>query len=140
MLSLPWLRAGEVQGQGQVCLSSTIYGLGLQSTLLHLTATAGGAATEAPKGEEKEEKNTRAVYRNLSRKTGESGGVSSAVDVLIPEVIQSANKLLIPQCNFLVSKEPPHKPILLDFGLTKRISQSMRGFECISSCEHRKKY
>ena len=28
--------------------------------------------------------------------------------------------------NFLVSKEPPHKPILLDFGLTKRISQSMK--------------
>ncbi|KAF0918817.1 hypothetical protein E2562_026190 [Oryza meyeriana var. granulata] len=28
--------------------------------------------------------------------------------------------------NFLVSKEPPHKPILLDFGLTKCISQSMR--------------
>ena len=28
--------------------------------------------------------------------------------------------------NFLVSKEPPHKPILLDFGLTKCISKSMR--------------
>ncbi|KAJ6434719.1 hypothetical protein OIU84_000038 [Salix udensis] len=29
-------------------------------------------------------------------------------------------------CNFLVSKEPPHRPILLDFGLTKRISSSMK--------------
>uniref|UniRef100_A0A6M2ECR5 Uncharacterized protein n=1 Tax=Populus davidiana TaxID=266767 RepID=A0A6M2ECR5_9ROSI len=28
--------------------------------------------------------------------------------------------------NFLVSKEPPHRPILLDFGLTKRISSSMK--------------
>lgn len=28
--------------------------------------------------------------------------------------------------NFLVSKAPPHKPILLDFGLTKRISNTMR--------------
>ncbi|KAF8389457.1 hypothetical protein HHK36_026152 [Tetracentron sinense] len=28
--------------------------------------------------------------------------------------------------NFLVSKEPPHRPILLDFGLTKLISSSMK--------------
>jgi predicted unusual protein kinase regulating ubiquinone biosynthesis (AarF/ABC1/UbiB family) len=28
--------------------------------------------------------------------------------------------------NFLVSKEPPRRPILLDFGLTKRISSSMK--------------
>ncbi|KAJ6856164.1 hypothetical protein NC651_037905 [Populus alba x Populus x berolinensis] len=28
--------------------------------------------------------------------------------------------------NFLVSEEPPHRPILLDFGLTKRISSSMK--------------
>ncbi|XP_042453874.1 uncharacterized protein LOC122038283 isoform X2 [Zingiber officinale] len=28
--------------------------------------------------------------------------------------------------NFLVSKEPPHRPILLDFGLTKSISRSMK--------------
>ena len=25
-----------------------------------------------------------------------------------------------------MSKEPPHRPILLDFGLTKRISSSMK--------------
>ncbi|XP_006656445.1 uncharacterized protein LOC102706948 [Oryza brachyantha] len=121
-----------------------------------------------------EAENTRAVSRNLSRKTGcENGGVSDAVDVLIPEVIQSTDKVLILQYmdgirlndndsleaygvdkqrlveeitrayahqiyidgffngdphpgNFLVSKEPPYKPILLDFGLTKRISPSMR--------------
>ncbi|TVU07723.1 hypothetical protein EJB05_41090 [Eragrostis curvula] len=121
-----------------------------------------------------EAENTRAVSRNLSRKTDSaSASVSSAVDVLIPEVIQSTDKVLILQYmdgirlndhdsleaygvdkqkiveeitrayahqiyidgffngdphpgNFLVSKEPPHKPILLDFGLTKRISESMR--------------
>lgn len=28
--------------------------------------------------------------------------------------------------NFLVSKEPPHRPILLDFGLTKKISSSLK--------------
>ncbi|CAK9185542.1 unnamed protein product [Ilex paraguariensis] len=28
--------------------------------------------------------------------------------------------------NFLVSKEPPHRPILLDFGLTKMLSSSMK--------------
>ncbi|GAV63660.1 Beta-lactamase domain-containing protein/ABC1 domain-containing protein/WaaY domain-containing protein [Cephalotus follicularis] len=28
--------------------------------------------------------------------------------------------------NFLVSKEPPHRPILLDFGLTKRLSSSTK--------------
>ncbi|GJM97534.1 hypothetical protein PR202_ga14466 [Eleusine coracana subsp. coracana] len=118
--------------------------------------------------------NTRAVSRNLSQKTDSgSGSVSSAVDVLIPEIIQSTDKVLILEYmdgirlndndsleaygvdkqkiveeitrayahqiyidgffngdphpgNFLVSKEPPHKPILLDFGLTKRISNSMR--------------
>ncbi|CAM0909712.1 unnamed protein product [Alopecurus aequalis] len=121
-----------------------------------------------------EAENTRIVTRNLSRKTeGETGGVASDVDVLIPEVIQSTERVLVLQYmdgirlhdndsleaygvdkkrlveeitrayahqiyidgffngdphpgNFLVSKEPPHKPILLDFGLTKRISQSMR--------------
>ncbi|KAG0515989.1 hypothetical protein BDA96_10G324900 [Sorghum bicolor] len=120
-----------------------------------------------------EAENTRAVSRNLSRETDcGSGSVSSAVDVLIPEVIQSTDKVLILEYmdgirlndndsleaygvdkqklveeitrayahqiyidgffngdphpgNFLVSKEPPHKPILLDFGLTKRISKSM---------------
>ncbi|KAK3134491.1 hypothetical protein QOZ80_6AG0549860 [Eleusine coracana subsp. coracana] len=121
-----------------------------------------------------EAENTRAVSRNLSQKTDfGSGSVSSAVDVLIPEIIQSTDKVLILEYmdgirlndndsleaygvdkqkiveeitrayahqiyidgffngdphpgNFLVSKEPPHKPILLDFGLTKRISNSMR--------------
>ncbi|CAD6217093.1 unnamed protein product [Miscanthus lutarioriparius] len=120
-----------------------------------------------------EAENTRAVSRNLSRKTDcGSGSVSNVVDVLIPEVIQSTDKVLILEYmdgirlndndsleafgvdkqklveeitrayahqlyidgffngdphpgNFLVSKEPPHKPILLDFGLTKRISKSM---------------
>lgn len=28
--------------------------------------------------------------------------------------------------NFLVSKSPPHRPILLDFGLTKRLSSSLK--------------
>lgn len=28
--------------------------------------------------------------------------------------------------NFLVSKEPPHRPILLDFGLTKLLTNSMK--------------
>jgi hypothetical protein len=28
--------------------------------------------------------------------------------------------------NFLVSKEPPHRPILLDFGFTMKISSSMK--------------
>ncbi|CAN6176901.1 unnamed protein product [Urochloa humidicola] len=120
-----------------------------------------------------EAENTRTVSRNLSCKTDcGSDSISSAVDVLIPEVIQSTDKVLILEYmdgirlndndsleaygvdkqklveeitrayahqiyidgffngdphpgNFLVSKEPPHKPILLDFGLTKRISKSM---------------
>ncbi|CAN6215740.1 unnamed protein product [Urochloa humidicola] len=120
-----------------------------------------------------EAENTRTVSRNLSCKTDcGSGSISSAVDVLIPEVIQSTDKVLILEYmdgirlndndsleaygvdkqklveeitrayahqiyidgffngdphpgNFLVSKEPPHKPILLDFGLTKHISKSM---------------
>ncbi|KAF8772162.1 hypothetical protein HU200_006161 [Digitaria exilis] len=121
-----------------------------------------------------EAENTRAVSRNLSCKTDDgSGSISSAIDVLIPEVIQSTDKVLILEYmdgirlndndsleaygvdkqklveeitrayahqiyidgffngdphpgNFLVSKAPPHKPILLDFGLTKRISNTMR--------------
>ncbi|KAI4970845.1 hypothetical protein ZWY2020_001759 [Hordeum vulgare] len=92
-----------------------------------------------------EAENTRTVSKNLSRKTeGGSGSVSSDVDVLIPEIIQKklveeitrayAHQIYIDGFfngdphpgNFLVSKEPPHKPILLDFGLTKRISQSMK--------------
>lgn len=28
--------------------------------------------------------------------------------------------------NFLVSKEPPHRPVLLDFGLTKKLSSSFK--------------
>ncbi|OEL25664.1 putative aarF domain-containing protein kinase 1 [Dichanthelium oligosanthes] len=121
-----------------------------------------------------EAENTRTVSKNLSHKADSgSGSISSAVDVLIPEVIQSTEKVLVLEYmdgirlndndsleaygvdkqklveeitrayahqiyidgffngdphpgNFLVSKEPPHKPILLDFGLTKRISKSMR--------------
>ncbi|KAE8784499.1 hypothetical protein D1007_41941 [Hordeum vulgare] len=121
-----------------------------------------------------EAENTRTVSKNLSWKTeGGSGSVPSDVDVLVPEIIQSTEKILILEYmdgirlhdndsleeygvdkkklveeitrayahqiyidgffngdphpgNFLVSKEPPHKPILLDFGLTKRISQSMK--------------
>lgn len=33
------------------------------------------------------------------------------------------NKLL---GNFLVSKNPPHQPVLLDFGLTKDLSTTMK--------------
>ena len=33
---------------------------------------------------------------------------------------------LIDAGNFLVRKAPPHRPILLDFGLTKRLSSSFK--------------
>ncbi|XP_074564879.1 uncharacterized protein LOC141821355 [Curcuma longa] len=121
-----------------------------------------------------EAENTRKVSKNLRVKTGD-GSLKSAniVDVLIPDVVQSTEKVLILQYmdgirlndieslnalgvdkqnlveeitrayahqiyvdgffngdphpgNFLVSKEPPHHPILLDFGLTKSISSSMK--------------
>ncbi|XP_010927205.1 uncharacterized protein [Elaeis guineensis] len=121
-----------------------------------------------------EAENTRTVSRNLHC-TSEHDGTCHAncVDVLIPEVIQSSEKVLILQYmngirlndnesldayginkqklveeitrayahqiyvdgffngdphpgNFLVSKEAPHCPILLDFGLTKSLSSSMK--------------
>ncbi|KAF9612449.1 hypothetical protein IFM89_000197 [Coptis chinensis] len=116
-----------------------------------------------------EAENTRTVSKNLSCKSNPENDV----DILIPEVIQSTEKVLfleymdgirLNDCesleayavdkqkvveeitrayahqiyvdgffngdphpgNFLVSKEPPHRPILLDFGLTKLISSSMK--------------
>lgn len=131
---------------------------------------------EAPKELDfnQEAENTRKVYKNLRVKS-EHDDINSVnrVDVLIPEVIQSSERVLILEymdgirlndkasldeygvdkqklveeitCayahqiyvdgffngdphpgNFLVSKEPPHRPILLDFGLTKLISSSMK--------------
>ncbi|ERN12506.1 uncharacterized protein LOC18440724 isoform X2 [Amborella trichopoda] len=121
-----------------------------------------------------EAENTRTVFENLGCKRGHNFPISSNhVDVLIPEVIQSTEKVLILEYmdgvrlndydalealgvdkqnlvetitrayahqiyvdgffngdphpgNFLVSKEPPFRPVLLDFGLTKLISNSMK--------------
>ncbi|XP_010263230.1 PREDICTED: uncharacterized protein LOC104601555 isoform X2 [Nelumbo nucifera] len=121
-----------------------------------------------------EAENTRTVSKNLSCKNKHDNTTSeNHVDVLIPEVIQSSEKVLILEYmdgirlndhealealgvhkqrlveeitrayahqiyvdgffngdphpgNFLVSKDPPHRPILLDFGLTKSISSSMK--------------
>ncbi|KAF9661947.1 hypothetical protein SADUNF_Sadunf18G0002100 [Salix dunnii] len=121
-----------------------------------------------------ESENTRTVSKNHGcTNKYDSNKLINEVDVLIPEVIQSTEKVLILEymdgirlndfesleaCgankqkiveeftrafahqiyvdgffngdphpgNFLVSKEPPHRPILLDFGLTKRISSSMK--------------
>ncbi|CAA6672157.1 unnamed protein product [Spirodela intermedia] len=107
--------------------------------------------------------NTRRVSENLRcKKKQGSDARDNVVDVLIPDIIQSTEKVLILEymdgirmndydswkklpvhmpisCmwtvffngdphpgNFLVSKEPPHRPILLDFGLTKSISVSMK--------------
>ncbi|XP_078175419.1 ABC1 family protein isoform X2 [Carex rostrata] len=117
-----------------------------------------------------EAENTRTVARNLSHSNSSD---PNSVHVLIPEVIQSTEKVLIMEYmdgirlndkdsleaygvdkqklveeitrayahqiyidgffngdphpgNFLVSKVPPHYPILLDFGLTKSISSSMK--------------
>ncbi|XP_074587630.1 protein ACTIVITY OF BC1 COMPLEX KINASE 8, chloroplastic-like [Curcuma longa] len=121
-----------------------------------------------------EAENTRKVSMNLGVKS-EHGcpKLKERVNVLIPEIIQSTEKVLILQYmdgirlndmdsleefgvskknlvreitrayahqiyidgffngdphpgNFLVSKEHPHRPILLDFGLTKSISSSMK--------------
>ncbi|KAI3902688.1 hypothetical protein MKX01_011420 [Papaver californicum] len=121
-----------------------------------------------------EAENTRTVSKNLNY-NGKRDSVApgNAVDVLIPEVIQSSEKCLVLEYmdgirlndkesldafgvdkqklleeitrayahqiyvdgffngdphpgNFLVSKEPPHRPILLDFGLTKRVSTAMK--------------
>ncbi|XP_023524043.1 uncharacterized protein LOC111788095 [Cucurbita pepo subsp. pepo] len=121
-----------------------------------------------------EAENTRTVSRNLGC-TNESDGneVLGTVNVSIPEVIQSTEKVLILEYmdgirlndaadleaygidkhkiveeitrayahqiyvdgffngdphpgNFLISKEPPHRPILLDFGLTKKLPCTMK--------------
>ncbi|XP_068641683.1 uncharacterized protein [Aristolochia californica] len=118
-----------------------------------------------------EAENTRLVSNNLCCKNDQENNFH--VDVLIPKVIQSTEKVLILEYmdgirlndqeslnvygidkqklveeitrayahqiyvdgffngdphpgNFLVSKESPHRPILLDFGLTKSISNSMK--------------
>ncbi|KAF3446469.1 hypothetical protein FNV43_RR11648 [Rhamnella rubrinervis] len=131
---------------------------------------------EAPKELDfnSEAENTRTVSKNLGCKTRNDNNTNAnRVDVLIPDVIQSTEKVLILEYmdgirlndsesleafgvdkqkiveeitrayahqiyvdgffngdphpgNFLVSKEPPHRPILLDFGLTKRLSCSMK--------------
>ncbi|KAJ9167570.1 hypothetical protein P3X46_019192 [Hevea brasiliensis] len=121
-----------------------------------------------------EAENTRTVASNLGcRKNNDDNKLAKSVDVLIPEVIQSTEKVLILEYmdgirlndnesleaygvdkqtvveeitrayahqiyidgffngdphpgNFLVSKEPPHRPVLLDFGLTKKISTSIK--------------
>ncbi|KAI5082819.1 hypothetical protein GOP47_0002562 [Adiantum capillus-veneris] len=121
-----------------------------------------------------EAENTRRVSKNLNHdgKTGDDLLINR-VDVLVPEVIQSTEKVLLLQYmdgvrlsdvaaldelgvdkqtlvetitrsyahqiyvdgffngdphpgNFLVSKTPPHQPILLDFGLTKDLSTTMK--------------
>ncbi|KAK9099726.1 hypothetical protein Scep_023156 [Stephania cephalantha] len=129
---------------------------------------------EAPKelDFDNEAENTRKVSKNLCRGSNDDNP-QNHVDVLIPEVIQSSEKVLILEYmdgirlndqealrahgvdkqkiveeitrayahqiyidgffngdphpgNFLVSKEAPHRPILLDFGLTKKISDPMK--------------
>ncbi|KAL4625109.1 hypothetical protein ACB092_05G000400 [Castanea dentata] len=132
---------------------------------------------EAPKEVDfiHEAENTRTVSRNLRCKNIERDDKTNAnrVDVLIPDVIQSTEKVLILEYmdgirlndlesleafgvnkqklveeitrayahqiyvdgffngdphpgNFLASKEPPHRPILLDFGLTKKLSSPIK--------------
>lgn len=132
---------------------------------------------EAPKELDfnREAENTRTVSRNLGCKSSRRDDSTNAnqVDVLIPEVSESTEKVLILEYmdgirlndlesleafgvdkqklveeitrayahqiyvdgffngdphpgNFLVSKEPPHRPILLDFGLTKKLSSSIK--------------
>ncbi|KAL0393838.1 UNVERIFIED_CONTAM: AarF domain-containing protein kinase [Sesamum latifolium] len=120
-----------------------------------------------------EAENTRKVSRNLGCKSNGDDKHINRVDVLIPEVITSTEKVLILEYmdgvrlndseslqelgvdkqklveeitrayahqiyvdgffngdphpgNFLVSKAPPHRPILLDFGLTKKLSFPMK--------------
>ncbi|CAI0376325.1 unnamed protein product [Linum tenue] len=121
-----------------------------------------------------EAENTRTVAINLGCRNKDGINThDNKVDVLIPEVIQSAEKVLILEYmdgirlndrvaleaagvdkqriveeitrayahqiyvdgmfngdphpgNFLVSKEAPHRPILLDFGLTKKISTTLK--------------
>ncbi|XP_014504335.1 uncharacterized protein LOC106764583 isoform X1 [Vigna radiata var. radiata] len=121
-----------------------------------------------------EAENTRTVATNLGCRNQYDGNMSAnRVDVLIPDVIQSTEKVLVLEYmdgirlndlesleafgvnkhkiveeitrayahqiyvdgffngdphpgNFLVSKESPHRPILLDFGLTKRLSSTIK--------------
>ncbi|XP_055960408.1 uncharacterized protein LOC126667228 isoform X2 [Mercurialis annua] len=121
-----------------------------------------------------EAENTRTVSSNLGcRNRNQDSKHANQVDVLIPEVIQSSEKVLLLEYmdgirlndresleaygvdkqkvveeitrayahqiyvdgffngdphpgNFLVSKEPQHRPVLLDFGLTKKVSSSMK--------------
>ncbi|CAI9094859.1 OLC1v1030672C1 [Oldenlandia corymbosa var. corymbosa] len=121
-----------------------------------------------------EAENMRKVSRNLGCHGEKNGDVpANHVDVLIPEVIQSTEKVLVLEYmdgirlndieslhsfgvdkqklveeitrayahqiyvdgffngdphpgNFLVSKDFPHRPVLLDFGLTKSLSHSMK--------------
>ncbi|KAI4316173.1 hypothetical protein L6164_024179 [Bauhinia variegata] len=131
---------------------------------------------EAPKELDfnQEAENTRTVAKNLGCRNQYDGNTkANQVDVLIPEVVQSTEKVLILEYmdgirlndsesleafgvdkqkiveeitrayahqiyvdgffngdphpgNFLVSKESPHRPILLDFGLTKKLSNSFK--------------
>ncbi|KAJ0593968.1 putative ABC-type Cd(2+) transporter [Helianthus annuus] len=120
-----------------------------------------------------EAENTRKVSRNLGCKSEGHDKKPDHVDVLIPKVIQSTEKVLVLEYmdgvrlndsraleelgvdkqklveeitrayahqiyvdgffngdphpgNFLVSREPPHRPVLLDFGLTKLLSSSVK--------------
>ncbi|RDX84231.1 Protein ACTIVITY OF BC1 COMPLEX KINASE 8, chloroplastic, partial [Mucuna pruriens] len=121
-----------------------------------------------------EAENTRTVAKNLGCRNQYDGNMNAnRVDVLIPDVIQSTEKILVLEYmdgirlndlesleafgvnkqkiveeitrayahqiyvdgffngdphpgNFLVSKESPHRPILLDFGLTKKLSSTIK--------------
>ncbi|MED6210999.1 hypothetical protein PIB30_069483 [Stylosanthes scabra] len=121
-----------------------------------------------------EAENTRTVAKNLGCRNQYDGNRNAnRVDVLIPDVIQSTEKVLVLEYmdgirlndlqaleyfgvdkqkiveeitrayahqiyvdgffngdphpgNFLVSKEAPHRPILLDFGLTKNLSNTIK--------------
>ncbi|KAI3468454.1 hypothetical protein Pfo_025117 [Paulownia fortunei] len=120
-----------------------------------------------------EAENTRKVSRNLGCKSNCDDNNKNRVDVLIPEIIMSTEKVLVLEYmdgvrlndseslqalgvdkqklveeitrayahqiyvdgffngdphpgNFLVSKAPPHRPVLLDFGLTKGLSSSVK--------------
>ncbi|OIW03049.1 hypothetical protein TanjilG_20977 [Lupinus angustifolius] len=121
-----------------------------------------------------EAENTRTVAKNLGcRNQSDRNMNANRVDVLIPDVIQSTEKVLVLEYmdgirlndlesleafgvdkqkiveeitrayahqiyvdgffngdphpgNFLVSKEFPHRPILLDFGLTKKLSSTFK--------------
>ncbi|XP_028802286.1 uncharacterized protein LOC114757407 isoform X2 [Neltuma alba] len=131
---------------------------------------------EAPKELDfnQEAENTRKVAKNLGCRNQYDGNMNAhRVDVLIPDVIQSTEKVLVLEYmdgirlndsdaleafgvnkqkiveeitrayshqiyvdgffngdphpgNFLVSKESPHRPILLDFGLTKKLSTTIK--------------